>query len=855
VSLRPADAIAATRSSPQADRYVADGHWPGRLLDQDLADAVRLAPERTAIVAGERRLDFAALAAAVEQAAGMLAGLGIGHGDVVSFQLPNWLEAAVVHHAAVRLGAVSNPIPSIYRAREVGFILAQARTSVLIVPDVFRRFDYRRMVAEIRGELPLLRQVLVVGEADEETTSFAAALEAGGTVPEVERHASDVVLLLYTSGTEADPKGVLHSHDTLAYECRSIIELFGLGEQERVFMPSPVTHITGLLYGLHLPLMLTAPVVLQDVWDVADACALIERERCTFTVGATPFLHGLVHAPAAVRGDISSLRTFGCGGADIPPALIAAAHERGLSASRLYGSTECPTATGTPIGEPLERHAETDGRPIGAAEVRVLDASGEAVGPGVRGDLQVRGPELCLGYLDASLNERAFREDGWFATGDLAVLDEQGAVRIAGRVKDIIVRGGENLSTKEIEDLLFEHPDVVEVAVVGYPDPVLGERACAFVVSSAEALGLEELVAFLRERRVANQKLPEHLRIVAELPKTASGKVQKFRLRERLREEVAQATETLLADFRTMVRIRAFEERVARYFREGEIPGFVHVSIGQEAIASGVCGSLEQHDYITTTHRGHGHCLAKGADPDAMMAELFGRASGTCGGKGGSMHIADPRIGILGANGIVGAGLPIAVGAALAAQRRGTGAVAVAFAGEGTVASGAFHEALTLAALWQAPVVFVVENNGWAEFTDSETLRRGAPLVERALGYGLRAARRIDGNDVGVVRAAAQEAIAAARAGDGPSLIEAMTYRVHGHYEGDPAAYRDDAELAAWRERDPLELARRALEQAGRGAEGQQATAAAEEEMDRAVVQGLAAPAPDPATVLTDVYA
>jgi TPP-dependent pyruvate/acetoin dehydrogenase alpha subunit len=311
----------------------------------------------------------------------------------------------------------------------------------------------------------------------------------------------------------------------------------------------------------------------------------------------------------------------------------------------------------------------------------------------------------------------------------------------------------------------------------------------------------------------------------------------------------------LLEDLRQMARIRAFETRVARQFREGNIPGFVHVSIGQEAVARGVCSALEEDDYITTTHRGHGHCIAKGADPVAMMAELFGRATGTCHGKGGSMHIADPHFGILGANGIVGAGLPIAVGAGLAARRAGRGAVAVAFAGEGSVSGGSFHEALTLAVLWQAPVVFAIENNQFSEFTRSDEIWRGAPLVERALCYGVIGAERVDGNDVAAVRAATGRAVAAARAGDGPSLIEAMTYRVHGHYEGDATPYRDDEEFQEWLDRDPLQLARRALDEEGRGEEAGAVIAAAEEEMDRAVEEGLAAPYPSTDTVLEDVYA
>jgi TPP-dependent pyruvate/acetoin dehydrogenase alpha subunit len=320
-------------------------------------------------------------------------------------------------------------------------------------------------------------------------------------------------------------------------------------------------------------------------------------------------------------------------------------------------------------------------------------------------------------------------------------------------------------------------------------------------------------------------------------------------------DQTAAEPDVRLGDLRSMARIRAFEERVSSRFRESLIPGFVHVSIGQEAIAAGVCGVLRDSDYITTTHRGHGHCLAKGADPDAMMAELFGRATGTCGGKGGSMHIADPSIGILGANGIVAAGLPIAVGAALAARTRGSDAVAVAFAGEGTVHSGAFHEALTLAVLWELPVLFVIENNRFAEFTDTEAMWRGAPLVERALSYGLRHAERIDGNDVVAVRAAVEPLVQSAREGAGPVLVEAMTYRIHGHYEGDATPYRDEEELLRWQQRDPIAQLVATLTDEGRGDAAAEIVAAAEAEMDRAVERGLAAPYPTADTLLEDVHA
>lgn len=305
------------------------------------------------------------------------------------------------------------------------------------------------------------------------------------------------------------------------------------------------------------------------------------------------------------------------------------------------------------------------------------------------------------------------------------------------------------------------------------------------------------------------------------------------------------ADDVLVARFRTMARIRAFELRVGRNFREGNIHGFVHTSLGQEAVAAGACAALGPADMITTTHRGHGHCLAKGAEPDAMMAELFGRDTGTCRGRGGSMHLAQANLGILGANGIVGAGIPIAVGAGLAAACAGDGAVAMAFFGEGAVHCGAFHEGLVLAVAWNVPVVFVCENNGYAEFTRSAGAWGGPAPAERAASYGL-PARTVDGDDVAVVEEAARSAVETARGGGGPAFLEMRTHRLGGHYEGDVQAYRDEGEIDEWRDaRDPVAKVRAALERAEKADEALAISQAAEAEMDTAVERALAAPYPD----------
>ena len=304
-----------------------------------------------------------------------------------------------------------------------------------------------------------------------------------------------------------------------------------------------------------------------------------------------------------------------------------------------------------------------------------------------------------------------------------------------------------------------------------------------------------------------------------------------------------------------MALIRAFETRVAELYRDGEIPGFVHTSLGQEAVAAGVGAALAHGDYLATTHRGHGHCLAKGVDLERMTAELFARADGICGGKGGSMHIADPARGVLGANAIVGASMPLAVGAALSSKLLGQARVAVAFFGEGAANQGAFHEALNLAAIWDAPVLFVCENNIYAEFSDSRHMTRVPSVAQRAAAYGVDAVV-VDGNDVEEVHRSTAEAAARCREGRGPVLIEAETYRWHGHYEGDAQPYKPDEESTAWRERDPLVVQGRRLVERDEATEEELESlrAQARDRVESAVERARSLPAPDPQEAFADVF-
>jgi len=523
-------------------RYTQPGLWEDQLVDGYLTEAANAAPYKVAVIDRGTAWSYAEVEAMVQHLGSALQARGIGHGDVVSWQLPNWIEAVVVHHATLRIGAISNPIVSIYRHAELKFILQQAGSKIVFVPQRFRGFDYPGMLAAIRGALPDLRTVVVVGQGETGgDVSYENLIREGRDRPpaSTQRSANDPALLLYTSGTSSQPKGVLHTHNTMDYENRSVVDYFGLSGTDVVFMPSPVGHITGVLTGIQLPFVLGSTVVLLDIWDPGRALALVSAHRCSFTVAATPFLHGLLNHPDRDATDTSSLRVFVCGGAEMPPELIRSAESAfQCTVTRAYGSTEHPMATSCNELDTLTARAETDGRAVQAAQVRIVDDYGSTVSAGVTGEVLARGPALFVGYFDPKLNEDSFTPDGWFRTGDLGRLSADGYLEITGRYKDIIIRGGENISAKEIEDHLFGHPKIAEIAVIASPDPVLVERVCAVVVAKDDqTITLPEVVDWLTARQLAKQKLPERLIVLDELPRTASGKVQKFKLREMIVKE------------------------------------------------------------------------------------------------------------------------------------------------------------------------------------------------------------------------------------------------------------------------------------------------------------------------------
>ena len=529
---------------------VAAGHWPDRTINDALDACVRTCPDRVALTAvrveaGDlRRFTYRELGTMVDRVAVGLSKLGVGRADVVSMQLPNWWQFTVLYLACSRIGAVVNPMMHIFRERELSFMLAHGESKVLVVPKTFRGFDHEAMARGLQSALPALQRVVVIdgGGPDD----FDALL----TTPQWERDADaarilsanrpspdDVTQLIYTSGTTGEPKGVMHSANTLMANILPYAARLHLGEDDVVLMASPMAHQTGFMYGLMMPVMLRCRAVLQDIWQPARAVALVREESVSFTMASTPFLGDLARTVDETGLAVPTLRTFLCAGAPIPGPLVEQARRvLGTKIVSAWGMSENGAMTTTLPEDDDARSCTTDGCALPGAEVRVVDADGRSVPAGEAGRLLVRSASNFGGYLKRPQWNNT-DADGWFDTGDLARVDATGYIRIDGRSKDVIIRGGENIPVVEIEALLYRHPSVAQVAIVAYPDERLGERACAIVVPKAgQTLDFAGMLAFLEAQKVARQYLPEKLVVRDAMPTTPSGKIQKFRLREMLRE-------------------------------------------------------------------------------------------------------------------------------------------------------------------------------------------------------------------------------------------------------------------------------------------------------------------------------
>ncbi|WP_250528491.1 AMP-binding protein [Caballeronia sp. GAWG2-1] len=522
-----------------ASHYKAVGLWEGRTLLDDFNQAVELRPDALAVVSPNgRRMTYRELDAESRAVAAYFASVGVGKGDVISVQLPNWAEFVAVHLAATRLGAVTNPLLPIYRENELGYILGFAHSRIAVIPGNYRNCDYPAMYGEMLPSLPDLKEIVVVGgEAPSGMRNYGDIAEAGyEAVPEAKVSGDDLTALVFTSGTESKPKGVMHTHNTMMYATRTMPKLLGLTHEDVVWAPSPIGHGTGFTWGMRQALTLGCKLVLQDIWDPEEALRLIEAERCTFTLSATPFVKMLLDSPNAVERDTSSFRYFGCAGAPIPRHLGLDAREKlGCLLVGMWGMSECFVGSTSWPGDPEDKIWGTDGKAMPGGELAIFDESHTRImSPGEVGELATRGPHVALGYFnDPQRTAQAFSPDGWLFTNDLATLDTEGYMRIVGRKKDVINRGGLKISASEIEEFLIRHPLVREVAVVAVPDPRLGEKSCVFVVPRTDhEPKLTELLDYLEEKGVAKYKLPEFMVLLPNFPMTPTGKVQKFALRD-----------------------------------------------------------------------------------------------------------------------------------------------------------------------------------------------------------------------------------------------------------------------------------------------------------------------------------
>jgi acyl-CoA synthetase (AMP-forming)/AMP-acid ligase II len=530
--------------------FRAAGYWQGQGLHQASDHWAREYPGQIAVSDGFTQVTNEQLRARAYRFGAVLRDLGVRPGDRVQVQLPNWTEFVVAYLGITRIGAILVPTMPIYRHDEVLYVLRHCGAKVLVVAAEFRGFDYVSMVDEIRSAAPDLQHVIVVrGEASPGFLRFED-LTGDGEPPDDalgDPPSADAPhCIIYTSGTESRPKGCLHTFNTMSYTSQSLgRDIMSLGPGEVMFMPSPVTHATGIVVGVATPLFLGAGIHLLDVWDPLVGLERISAHQCTVSMAATPFVQMVLdrlRADPSLAPLIASLRIWVCAGAPIPELMLRSWADQvpHCAVLPLYGSSEGMAVTCCSVGD-SPSHLLTDGKPFPGITLEIRDEDGRLLPPDTDGEIWHGGPGLMLGYWgDPERTAAVIDERRVSRSGDVGRISPDGYLRVTGRIKDIIIRGGINISATEIENHLLTHSQVSAVAVVGVPDQRLGERACAFVVPWGTPPTLAELTAFLRdERRIAMQKLPEMLQIVDSLPITSSGKVQKFLLRDRARSYYA----------------------------------------------------------------------------------------------------------------------------------------------------------------------------------------------------------------------------------------------------------------------------------------------------------------------------
>ena len=539
--------VTLTFNEQRRAAYRQQGLWGDASLADYWQQTARAMPDKIAVVDNHgATYTYSALDHAASCLANWMLAKGIESGDRIAFQLPGWCEFTVIYLACLKIGAVSVPLLPSWREAELVWVLNKCQAKMFFAPTLFKQTRPVDLILPLQNQLPQLQQIVGVDKLAPATSSLSLSqIIADNTslTTAITTHGDELAAVLFTSGTEGLPKGVMLTHNNILASERAYCARLNLTWQDVFMMPAPLGHATGFLHGVTAPFLIGARSVLLDIFT-PDAClALLEQQRCTCMLGATPFVYDLLNVLEKQPADLSALRFFLCGGTTIPKKVARECQQRGIKLLSVYGSTESSPHAVVNLDDPLPRFMHTDGYAAAGVEIKVVDDARKTLPPGCEGEEASRGPNVFMGYFDEpELTARALDEEGWYYSGDLCRMDEDGYIKITGRKKDIIVRGGENISSREVEDILLQHPKIHDACVVAMPDERLGERSCAYVVLKAphHSLSLEEVVAFFSRKRVAKYKYPEHIVVIEKLPRTTSGKIQKFLLRKDIMRRLTQ---------------------------------------------------------------------------------------------------------------------------------------------------------------------------------------------------------------------------------------------------------------------------------------------------------------------------
>ncbi|ENC3277432.1 medium-chain fatty-acid--CoA ligase [Escherichia coli] len=539
--------VTLTFNEQRRAAYRQQGLWGDASLADYWQQTARAMPDKIAVVDNHgASYTYSALDHAASCLANWMLAKGIESGDRIAFQLPGWCEFTVIYLACLKIGAVSVPLLPSWREAELVWVLNKCQAKMFFVPTLFKQTRPVDLILPLQNQLPQLQQIVGVDKLAPATSSLSLSQIIADNTPlttAITTHGDELAAVLFTSGTEGLPKGVMLTHNNILASERAYCARLNLTWQDVFMMPAPLGHATGFLHGVTAPFLIGARSVLLDIFT-PDAClALLEQQRCTCMLGATPFVYDLLNVLEKQPADLSALRFFLCGGTTIPKKVARECQQLGIKLLSVYGSTESSPHAVVNLDDPLSRFMHTDGYAAAGVEIKVVDDARKTLPPGCEGEEASRGPNVFMGYFDEpELTARALDEEGWYYSGDLCRMDEAGYIKITGRKKDIIVRGGENISSREVEDILLQHPKIHDACVVVMPDERLGERSCAYVVLKAphHSLSLEEVVAFFSRKRVAKYKYPEHIVVIEKLPRTASGKIQKFLLRKDIMRRLTQ---------------------------------------------------------------------------------------------------------------------------------------------------------------------------------------------------------------------------------------------------------------------------------------------------------------------------